>query len=167
MTRLSPAAFAFLVLVACGSQQDASGKPVSDAGPADAPSPWHRTFACTSTESLTFTEPTGASPQTVATLSTVQIDDSGAGRITLTGADDAGVGCPLSFDLSGDDATLAPGESCAVGGLSVAYTSGTAILSGTVLTVSLDFAFQGVVSSDAPAVSVAGSATLSSSCDST
>jgi len=125
------------------------------------------TFACTSTEVLTIAVPPGVAPQTTADESTIEIADAGADRIAMTANSAAGLGCLLTFGTSGDAATLAAATSCTGGGFTLSFTSGTAVLSGSVLTVATDFTFQGAVSTDAGVVQESGSGTLASSCDST
>jgi len=153
-----------------GGGSDGSGSS-SGGGGGDGGDPWVGTWACTGTESDTFTEPAGAKPETKDTANMVAIVDNGDGTVTLTGTPpDGGITCSLKFTVSGSALTLVSGgQSCMNNnGTTEIYTSGTATLTGSTYTSSRAYTFSGTVAETTDAgtkqVMVAGSGTASGSC---
>jgi hypothetical protein len=125
------------------------------------------TWSCTAQNSLTFTKPAGAPPQSATSQSQVRITANGDGTITAETVDDAGgSACPLKYTQSGDSAQLESGQSCSFGTNGTAqYTTGTVTVNGHQLTSTIDYTFSGTVTTDAGIpVNVAGSGTSTYSC---
>lgn len=178
------ASIVVVALAACGGSTNGGNGSGSDGGGSDGSGsssgggdgagsdPWVGTWACTGTESNTFTEPAGAKPEDKDTASTVTIVDNGDGTVTATSnPPDGGITCSLKSTVSGDTLTLVTGgQSCANNnGTTEIYTSGSATLSGNMYTASKAYTFSGTVAetNDAGAsmqVMVAGSGTASSTC---
>jgi hypothetical protein len=132
--------------------------------------PFVGSWACTGTQSLTFTQPAGAQPQTNNQSFTQTIVANGDGSITATTTGDAGNGCTFKWTVSGSTATLEANQTCTnTNGVVASYTSGTATVSGTTLTHSNQFTFSGTITATPDGgqpqqVQVAGTGTGENTC---
>jgi hypothetical protein len=108
-------------------------------------SPFAGTWDCTVLDTLTFTTPANAQPETNHTSPVLTITADASGNLSAKGLVDAGATCPLTFTSSGSTATLAAGQACTSGTISLTYGQGTATASGSSLTASIAYTFTGTV----------------------
>jgi hypothetical protein len=108
-------------------------------------SPFQGTWACTVLDTLTFTTPANAQPETNHTSPVLTITVDASGSLSVKGLVDAGATCPLTFSASGSTATLAAGQTCSSGTIALTYGQGSATVSGGSLTASIAYSFTGTV----------------------
>lgn len=122
------------------------------------------TWQCTDTTNLSFTMPSGAPAVQESAGGTLTIVDDGGNVMTATSSTDAGVTCTLRYSVAGNSASLLAGQSCASGGLTVAYSSKTLGLDANTMTGNASFSFTGTIEVDGGAQSVAGTGSSSTTC---
>ena len=101
-------------------------------------------WTCSKVDSLTFTTPPNSAPQSNTVSSGLDIVASVTGALSATVTLDGGTGCTFSLTSSGSTATLQAGQ-CASSGLTLAYSQGSATVSGSSLTASLSYTFSGSI----------------------
>jgi hypothetical protein len=112
---------------------------------AGAPDPLVGTWQCTTTNNLTVTMPPGVRPAQSMTSATVAIVDNGDGTITATRTNDAGANCATRSTVSGSNATLQSGQTCAFGNLTLTFTNGNANVMGNTLVSTRWYTFSGML----------------------
>jgi hypothetical protein len=118
------------------------------------------TWWCSNDETLNFTTPANQPSVTTSVMSLITITSPTSGELTVTSAG-TGAACALDFSApGGENGSLADGQSCKVGALSLAYMGGTASATSTGFTANLQFHFSGMVSSG----SLAGAGTVATTC---
>jgi hypothetical protein len=156
-----------------GGSDSGSGSGSSSGGGDSGADPFVGSWLCTGTDSLTFTEPTGAKPQMNPYATNVTVVDNGDGMQTATGEPaDGGPSCSIKETVSGNAASLVSGgQSCMnANGTTTVYTGGTSTLTGsTTYATTRVFTFSGTTTytpdgGSPEQIQVAGSGTSSGTC---
>ncbi len=108
-------------------------------------SPFQGRWSCTVVDNLTFTTPANGEPESNTTSPLITIVADISGNLSVTGLVDAGATCPLNFASSGTKATLASGQSCTSGAISLTYGDGSASVTGSALSATIAYTFSGTV----------------------
>jgi hypothetical protein len=144
-----------LVLVACSSTTTLT-------------SPFVGTWSCTETVSLSVTQPVGYQPQPLTEALTLTITDGGGNNLTVSGGDDAGAACKVTWTTSGTNGTTATpssGQSCTTKGFTLISTGGTYTVNGNQLTGTGTSSFTGTVTdARGQTIRLAGTASSQRSC---
>jgi hypothetical protein len=116
-------------------------------------------WACNTTTTTNYASPpTGDSTKTKTSDTTVQ---AGAGSVTENFSGDFGFDCSIRFDVSGNTATIAAGQTCSGGGTTLTFTDGTLTLTDAQhMTRSYSYGISGTADGGA----VVGAASAGSGC---
>jgi hypothetical protein len=117
----------------------------------DGPTAFVGSWNCSWTIDLTFTQPAGAPSIHNAASGTVSVSDNGDGTITAAVAN-----CGTTYSVSGSNGTLIGNQTCGDGsGLTTTFTSGTATVSDTALTINEAFTVTGTLTDSAGGMTTA------------
>jgi hypothetical protein len=117
----------------------------SSQGAAPPPDPFVGTWQCQATTILNVAMPPGVRSTESTTRVTIVVVDNGDGTITAHRTNDAGGNCTTKSTVSGSNATLQDGQTCAFEGLMLSLTSGSANVMGNTLVSSRMYTFAGML----------------------
>ena len=151
-----------LCMVACAAcTGDSTSNTTTGGIPTD---PFVGRWACSEEMSLTFTSPPGASPVTETEMTTIRIAGSG-GALTASKETDSGSNCQVSITSTGSTASLGDGQTCTTkNGISIAYKSGSATVTGNSMNSTFDFDASGTISHMGMMVAATANGTQKSTC---
>ena len=152
--------FCVVACAACASDST-SGNTTTGGTTTD---PFIGKWACSEELNVTFTSPAGASPINDTEMTTISIAGS-AGALTATKETDSGSSCKVSFTSSGSSGTLSEGQTCTTkNGISLAYKSGSATVTGNTLSSTYEFDASGMITVMGMMVAATANGTQKATC---
>jgi len=161
MSKLTIDGLFFCVIACAACTGDSTSGNTTGGGTTD---PFVGRWACSEEMSLTFTSPPGASPITETEMTTISIAGSG-GALAANKETDSGSNCKVSITSSGSSAALNDGQTCTTkNGISIAYKSGSATVTGNSMNSTFDFDASGMISHMGMMVAATANGTQKSTC---